>query len=191
MPLPGGSATRSYKQGERLMKIFRFKTGFFLIVFLLATVVAGAENLKIGTIDAQRILDNTKAGKKAKAAMEEYVKSRQKIIDLEEQEIKNLEEELVKQGPVLSTEAKKDKQESFQRKMLDYQKKVAELNKEVQDKKKEVLGGFNKNLEQIVKKIAEKDGYTVILDRNSEGGVLVYVKESLDLTDKVIQEFDR
>lgn len=175
------------------MKTFQFKRLLVLVtgLFFLTTALAGAENLKIGTIDAQKILDNTKAGKKAKATMEEYVKSRQKIIDLEEQDIKKLEDELVKQGPVLSAEAKKDKQETFQRKMLDYQKKVAELNKEVQSKKKEVLEDFNKILEQVVKNIAEKDGYTVILDRNSEGGVIVYAKESVDLTDKVIQEFDK
>ena len=160
-------------------------------IFLLSTVLAGAENLKIGTIDAQKVLENTKAGKKAKATMEEYVKSRQKIIDLEEQEIKGLEDELVKQGPVLSAEAKKDKQETFQRKMLDYQKKVSELNKEVQNKKKEVLEDFNKTLEKVVKGIAEKEGYTVILDRNSEGGVVLYAKESVDLTDKVVQEFNK
>jgi outer membrane protein len=152
---------------------------------------AGAETIKIGIIDAQRILDKTKAGKKAKATMEEFVKSRQKIIDLEEQDIKSLEDELVKQGSVLSAEAKKDKQETFQRKMLDYQNKVSELNKEVQSKKKEVLEGFNKTLEEIVKNIAEKESYTIILDRNSEGGVLIYAKDSLDLTDKVVQEFDK
>src|SRR4051812_42300982 len=123
------------------MKMFHFKamTGLAAIFFLLSGVCYGAEALKIGTINAQKILDATKAGKKAKATMEEYVKSRQKIIDLEEQEIKSVEDELVKQGPVLSAEAKKDKQETFQRKMMDYQKKVSELNKEVQVKKKEVL----------------------------------------------------
>jgi len=175
------------------MRNFRLKglLGVTISIFLLSTVLVGAENLKIGTIDAQKILDNTKSGKKAKATMEEYVKSRQKIIDLEEQEIKNLEDELAKQGPVLSADAKKDKQEAFQRKMLDYQKKVAELNKEVQSKKKEVLEDFNKTLERVVKSIAEKDGYTVILDRNTEGGVIVYAKESVDLTDKVVQEFDK
>ena len=35
-----------------------------------------------------------KSGKKAKGLLEEYVKSRQKIIDLEEAEIKELEESL-------------------------------------------------------------------------------------------------
>ena len=175
------------------MKIVQYKRvlGFVAGLIFLSAALAGAENVKIGTIDAQKILDGTKVGKKTKTTMEEYVKSRQKIIDLEEQEIKSLEDELVKQGPVLSAEAKKDKQETFQRKMLDYQKKVAELNKEVQSKKKEVLEDFNKTLEQTVKNIAEKEGYTVILDRTSEGGVIVYAKESVDLTDKVIQEFDK
>jgi outer membrane protein len=175
------------------METFRIKTvlGLVMGLFFLSTVLAGAENIKIGTIDAQKILDKTKAGKKAKATLEEFVKSRQKIIDLEEQDIKSLEDELAKQGSVLSEEAKKDKQETFQRKMQDYQNKVAELSKEVQNKKKEVLEDFNRTLEEIVKNIAEKEGYSIILDRNTEGGVLVYAKDSLDLTDRVVQEFDK
>jgi outer membrane protein len=181
-------------KGDCWMHTFQLKglIGLAAGFFLLAGIsVHAAESLKIGTINAQKVLDGTKAGKKAKTTMEEYVKSRQKIIDLEEQEIKGLEEELAKQGPVLSAEAKKDKQEMFQRKMMDYQKKVAELNKEVQTKKKDVLDDFNKSLEQVVKTIAEKEGYTVILDRNTEGGAILYAKESVDLTDKVIQEFDK
>jgi len=175
------------------MCTFQFKRLVVLAVsfLFLSGVSAGAENLKIGTINAQKVLDGTKAGKKAKATMEEFVKSRQKIIDLEEQEIKSLEDDLAKQGPVLSAEAKKDKQETFQRKMIDYQKKVGELNKEVQSKKKEVLEDFNKTLEQVVKNIADKESYTVILDRNAEGGAIIYAKESVDLTDKVIKEFDK
>ena|SRR3990172_9460270 len=175
------------------MKISQYKRvlGFVAGLLFLSAALAGAENIKIGTIDAQRILENTKAGKKVKVTLEEYVKSRQKIIDLEEQELKNFEEELKKQLPVLSAEAKKDKQEGFQKKILDYQKKVTEVNNEVQNKKKEVLEDFNKTLEQIAKNIAEKEGYTVILDRNSGGGVIVYAKESVDITDRVIQEFDK
>ena len=167
-------------------------TGIISIwIFLAAASVQAADTLKIGYVDAQKVLDGTKAGKKAKADLEEFVKSRQKIIDLDESEIKQLQDDLTRQAAVLSPDARKEKEEALQRKMMEYQKRGGELNKEVQDKRKEVLDNFNKDLEGIVKKVAERDGYTYVIDRNSEGGVLLYAKDSLDLTGDVVKEFEK
>jgi outer membrane protein len=166
--------------------------GFSLMWILIAAApVQSADSLKIGYVDAQKVLDGTKAGKKAKADMEEFVKSRQKIIDLDESEIKQLQDDLTRQAAVLSPEARKEKEDALQRKVMEYQKRAGELNKEVQDKKKEVLDNFNKDLEGIVKKVAERDGYTYVIDRNAEGGVLLYAKDSLDLTGDVVKEFEK
>jgi outer membrane protein len=156
-----------------------------------ASTAHAAEGLKLAFIDAQKVLDNTKAGKRAKETMEQFRDSRQKIIDLEESEIKRLQDDLARQGAVLSPEARRTKEETLQRRFMDYQKKVGELTKELQDKKKDVLEEFNKGLEEVVKRIAEKNGYTLVFDRNAEGGVLVYAQQSLDITDEVIKEYDK
>lgn len=166
---------------------------FVLMFGILAwmTPVYSAENLEMAYVDAQKVLDGTKAGRQAKETMEEFTKSRQKIIDLEESEIKRLQEDLARQGTILSPEARREKEESLQRKFMDYQKKVSELTKELQSKKRDILEEFNKGLEEIVKRIAEKNGYTFVFDRNSEGGVLLYAAQSLDITDEVIKEYDK
>ena len=157
----------------------------------IAPAVHAADAVKIGYVDAQKVLDNTKAGKKSKESLEEFLKSRQKIIDLDESEIKQLQEDLSRQAAVLSPDARREKEETLQRKVMDYQRRAGEMNKEVQAKKKEVLDKFNKELEGIVKKVAEQGGYTFVIDRNAEGGVLLYAKESFDLTDEVVKEFEK
>jgi len=153
--------------------------------------VPAADSLKIGYVDAQKVLDNTKAGKKSKDSMEEFVKSRQKIIDLDESEIKQLQDDLTRQTAVLSPDARREKEESLQRKVMEYQRRAGDMNKEVQMKKKEVLDKFNDDLEAVVKKVAEHGGYSYVIDRNAEGGVLLYAKESFDLTDEVIKEIEK
>jgi outer membrane protein len=167
----------------------------FLSLVVISALLAGGtaytETLKIGFVDAQKVLESSKEGKRVRGTMEEYVKSRQKIIDLEEQELKQIEEDLNRQGSLLSAEAKKVKQDNFQKKLVEYQKRAADLNKEVQGKKFESLKDFNKKLEEAVKLIAEKEGYTFVLDRNTDGGVVVYSRESYDITPKVIEQVDR
>ncbi|TAJ97811.1 MAG: OmpH family outer membrane protein [Candidatus Manganitrophaceae bacterium] len=162
-----------------------------VVLFVVISGTAFAQNLKLGYVDAQKVLETSKEGKRVKTNMEEFVKSRQKIIDLEEQELKQLEEDLVRQGALLSPEAKKVKQDDFQKKLMEYQKKATELNKEVQGKKFDTLRDFNKRLEEAVRQIAEKEGYSIVLDKNSEGGSVLYAKETFDITPKVIEQVDR
>lgn len=166
-----------------------------MILFLGALFISGGEvngaESKIGYINAIKIFETTKSGKKAKGVLEEYIKARQKIVDQEEDEIKKLEEELTRQGSVLSGEAKKEKETTFQKKLAAYQKKAVDLNREIQEKKAEVLKEFNKSLEEVVKKTAEKEGYQIVLDKNPDIGTVVYVAESLDLSSKIIEEMDK
>ena len=162
-----------------------------MVVGLGGSVARAAEELKIGYIDAQQVLDRSKIGQVSKEQLEQYVKSRQQIIDVDEEEIRRLEEELKKQGAVLSPEAQREKQESFQRKLASYQKRAGELSKEVQDKRAEVLKEFNQKLTHALQRVAEKGGYALVLDKELDGGVVLYVKEQMNLTEQVIAELDR
>ncbi len=165
-----------------------------ILFFVLSLSMGGmalAQDLKAGFIDAQKVLESSREGKRVKATMEEYVRSRQKIIDLEEGELKQIQEELNRQGALLSSEAKKVKESEFQNKVVEYQKKAAEMTKEVQVKKISSLKDFNRKLEEAVKQVAEKEGYLFVFDKNTEGGGVIYAKETFDMTMRVIEQIDR
>jgi len=74
---------------------------------------------------------------------------------------------------------------------VEYQKKARELNKEVQKKKVEVNQVFFKVLADAIKITAEKEGYHFVLDRNKEGGPVLYSKDSFDITGKVIDQINQ
>lgn len=158
-------------------------------------VVEAADGVKLAYIDTLKVFDQSKIGKKSKSVLDEFVKSRQKIIDLEETELKELEETLTKQASVLSADAKKAKQEDMQRKLLAYQKRANELNREIQDKKTEVLNDFHDQLQTVVQRVAEREGYSLVFDKGSGGAPevssLLYAKDSLSITDKVLAELDK
>ncbi|MEK6602859.1 MAG: OmpH family outer membrane protein, partial [Nitrospirota bacterium] len=172
------------------------KNGIHVLIIALVAALAVAAPVwaetKIGVIEPQKVLDGTRAGKKIKDSLQDYVKARQKVIDMEEDELKKGEEDLVKQGAVLSPDAKKDKEDKFRQKMGEYQRKVQQLNQEVQVKKKEVLDEFNKSLEQIIRGIADKEKITLVVEKGDSGAgaLVIYSHPSLDLTDRVIKELD-
>ena len=76
-------------------------TGLFLAMYTVLPV--RAEDARIGFIDAQKVLDESLRGQQVKDQLNEYVQSRQKIVDIEEVELKNLQDELTKQGAVNSS----------------------------------------------------------------------------------------
>lgn len=163
----------------------------FAMMFSPVPVSRAAESLKIGYVDAVKVLDNTSAGKRAKETLEEFLQSRQKIIDLDEAELNQLQEDLARQAAVLNPEALREKEASLQKKIVGYQQRVGQFKSEVESKRKEVLERFNKDLEGVVRVIAKKEGYDLVMDNNHELGFILYGSESLDLTDKVVGAFEK
>ena len=153
---------------------------------------AWAEDLKVAVVEPQKVLEGTKAGKKIKDSLADYVKTRQRLLDSEADDLKKIEEDLAKQGATLSPAAKQEKETILRQKVTLYQRRVRELEVEVQAKKAEMLSGFTKTIEQVVREIAEKEKISLVMDKgNSEADMLVIFNHpSIDLTDRVIKEVD-
>ena len=163
--------------------------GFLL---LLGAVLPGlaADTLKVAVVDQQTIMERSKAGKRALEEMKQYSATRQKIIDSDDQELKELEQTI--QDPKLSETAKQEKQELFRSKLAAYQRRIQDFNREVQEKQREMITEYGKKIRQAALAVAEKEGYTAVLDKGSEATIkiVIYSHPSVDLTDKVTKEFD-
>jgi outer membrane protein len=145
---------------------------------------------KIGVIDAQRIFERASAGKKAKDNLLSFSKNRQTLLEMEEKELRRMEEDLVKQATILSSTARREREEQFRRRVQEYQQKAADLNREVQEKQKDVLEGFRDKVEIVAAKVGKRLGLQIIVDK-SKGGPTLYHEESLDISNQVVEEFDR
>ena len=145
---------------------------------------------RIGVVDPQRILAETNAGKKAKDMLASFAKNRQALIELEEKELRRMEEDFVKQGSVLRAPAKREREEQFRRRMAEYQQKVTDLNREVQDKQKEVLDAFRDKIEALSGKVAKQLELQAVFDRG-RGGPTLYFDEAVDVSSQVIEEFNK
>ena len=145
---------------------------------------------KIGVVDPSRVLSETNAGKKAKESLGAFSKNRQVLIEMDEKELRRMEEDFGRQASVLSPTAKKEREEQFRRRVAEYQQKAGELNREVQEKQKDVLEGFREKVGFVVGKISKRLGLQVVIDKG-KGGPTLYSDEGLDITGQVIEEFNR
>ena len=164
-----------------------------LLWFAALPAAQASEAFKMGVVDPQAVLEKSKAGKKALDGLKEYVATRQKLLSGDEEELRNTEKTLKEQIAKLSDTEKKEKEAQFRTKVQEYQKRAQEFNQELQGKQKELVDEYMKKISSATKAVAEKGGFALVVDRGSEQTVkiVIYNKDTIDLTDQVIKEFDR
>ena len=169
-----------------------------VIIGVAAILVAGmaqqgsaAEPFKVAIIDQQAVIERSAAGKRALEEMKSYSATRQRIVEADDQELKELEK--AAQDTALSEEAKKEKQELFRTKLEAYQRRIQEFNREVQEKQRGMIAEYSKKVREAALVIAQKEGYAAVIDKGNEGAIkiVLYYHPSVDLTDKVVKELDR
>jgi outer membrane protein len=161
-----------------------------LVAGMVQEVIA-AEPFKVAIIDQQAVIERSAAGKRALEEMKSYSVTRQRIVEADDQELKELEK--AAQDATLSEEAKKEKQDLFRTKLEAYQRRIQEFNREVQEKQRAMIAEYSKKIRDAASVIAQKEGYTAVIDKGNEGAVkiVMYHNPSVDLTDKVVKELDR
>jgi len=164
------------------------KVAWLVVVALLltGTSVFAADTLKLGFVDLVKALNESEAGKKAKADLEFLIKSKQVSIDEKGKVIEKGKADLEKQASVLSQDARKSKEEEMERLIREYQRLVSDSQSEVKKKESELTGDILKEIRAIIQKIGQDEAYTLILE-NAEGQIL-YSKKEIDLTDLVIKK---
>jgi len=163
------------------------KLSWLLVVFiLLAGTRAYAENIKIGSVDLIKALNESDSGKKAKTDLESLIKTKQAVLDEKGKSIEKMKSEIEKQSSVLSAEARKSKEDELEKVIRDYQRLVSDSQSEIKKKEGEFTNEIIKELRTIIVKMGTEEGYTVILE-GSDGQIL-YAKKEIDLTDLVIKK---
>ena len=168
--------------------------GLSALAFLtLASISQASEPFKMGVVDPQSVLEKSKAGKKALEGLKEYVTIRQKLLVKDEEELRNYEKQIKDQLPKLSEAEKKDKETQFRTKIQDYQKRAQEFNQDLQKRQKELVDEYMKKISVATQTTAEKGGFSLVVDKGSEQTVkiVIYNKDTIDLTEQVVKEFDR
>ena len=163
------------------------------VILWLAIVSPGlsAETFMVGVMDQQVVIEQSKAGKRAVDELKAYSTSRQKIINSDEQELKELQQAI--QEGKLTDSAKQEKQGQFQVKMEAYQRRLADFNREVQQKQRDMVAEYSKKIQAAAQAVGDKNGYVAILDKGITAvmKVVLYHQPALDVTDQVVKEFDR
>jgi outer membrane protein len=165
---------------------------FFTIVvtgFCLLSTAYSADVAKIGAVDSQRVLNESSAGKMFNNQIKDKGKEITDKLIAEQKAIEKMEKDLKREALVLSTEKKDEKAREIWIRKNDAKSMEKHLTQNFKKLQQEISIKFGKDLNKIVKDIGKKEGYLMIIELK-QGGV-IYFQDHIDITDKVIQEYNK
>ena len=122
----------------------------------MVSPVLSDETLKVAVMDQQVVVAQSKAGKRALEELKAYSMTRQKIINADDQELKELQQAI--QDGKATDSVKQEKQGQFQAKMEAYQRRLADFNREIQQKQREMVAEDSKKVRRPRKLWGKRTG---------------------------------
>jgi len=172
------------------MKRFAIVVSVF-IIFLMALPAGAAPKaapagfVKIGMVDMQKVLRESKNARNTQSVFMQDVAKRQVAIAAKESEIRKLEEEFNRLEPgALEARKKKGDQVKHEMRELKYLREDAEG--ELKRKEVEVTQKIIGDIMQIIRNYARSERFNIILDRMA----VITAEETFDITDKIIKLYD-
>lgn len=158
-----------------------------VLPLLVTAAPSSAAEVSIVYVDFDKIVAEVDEGQNASELMKKEQQKRQTDIQAMESRIKKLQEDLEKQSKAFSKDALEKKAAEYQQALAEYQQIVMKFNNELSAKEREFFEPIERKVKEMLRTIAMRDGYDMILNKRS----VPYGRKDLDLTDKVIQEFNK
>lgn len=151
---------------------------------LAPTAMVWAADLKIGFVNTQRILRDSKFALDAQSELEESFASRQKELTAMASKVRSEAVKLDKDAITLSEEEKMRRQRELADMDRDFQRKRREFDEDLAQQKSQLVGELIELANKVIRQIAEKENYDLIFQD------AVYANKRIDVTDKVLKQLN-
>ena len=157
-----------------------------LLATAFAAAAAHAQPLKIGYVDVQRAIQEVEEGRVARNRLKTEFDQRRAQIDKKSADLERMQQEYEKQAPVLSDDAKRKKQEEFQKALIDARQSAGTLQEDMNRQEQQAMGNILQRLQQVVAEIAERESITFVMDK----GTLLFAPAAADITNEVVRRYN-
>jgi len=154
-----------------------------------AQPAVGSAGSRVAFIDVQRVLTRSAAGVAAREALEKDRATMQKEMDGKRQELEKIRDELEKRGPLMTGDARREKEEQLERKRRDATRLADDFQREL-SRKEQLLGSkVLQDLVGLIERYGKQKGYQMIVEKRGAG--VIYGAPELDITDDIIRAYDQ
>jgi outer membrane protein len=155
-----------------------------LVALLAASLLwtgAAAEELRIGVVRTDRILQESGPMIKAQKKLEKEFAAREQELQKIAKQARDLQQQLEKEGVASSESDRRTKEQELNRVNRDLQRMQRELREDYNLRRNEEWSAVLERVNKVINGIAEQEKYDLILQD------AVYVSKRIDITDKVLK----
>ena len=158
-----------------------------LAFYCTAAFAADGDYSKVGLINIQKILVESKSGKEAKAVYQKDLEAKRAALASKENTARALESELKSDSKKLKAADRKKKEDQLAVEIKELRRVEQDMKDELKKKDSELTSKILTDVLEITKKIGDERGYSIILQG---GPQVVYMGKGVDITDEVLKKYD-
>ena len=159
------------------------------LLFVLVTAVlsgsAAAAELKIGYVNAVKVIEEAPQGEAALKKLEAEFAPRDKQIVEMQNRLKQLEQDLEKNALVLKENEHRSKEFEIVTLKRDLRRATQEFREDYNLRRNEELAALQKIVQKTIAEIAKQENYDLILES------AVYAGPKVDVTDKILKKLGK
>ena len=149
---------------------------------------ASKDATKIGVVDLDQAVSSTTEGKAARDELERKKREAEQSLQPLIERYQSMAKEFDAKQFVLSDDARFQKQLDLQELRNEIEGKQKQLHGQLEVARERLVGPLRTKLVEIVEEMGRSDGFSFIMMRSTPG--LMYTREALDITDRVIEKFN-
>jgi len=177
---------------------FAVKHFFAVSLALSAAAIAAAQApppaaapTKVAVINIQAAIATTKDGQGAAADLDKRFSPKKDELAKRQQEIKDLQDKLQRNGNTLSQTAKDDMQRQIDQKTRGFNYDMQDAQSEYETEQRKLVDDIGGKLLQVIDKYAQTNGYAVVLDVSNQNSGVLYASNGIDITKEIIDLYDK
>lgn len=155
-------------------------------VALAVTVQAQAADIKIGVVDMPSLLQKSPQAQSASQEMAKKFDARKKDLMAEQDKIKSLQDQLSKNGAVMSATQLQDSQGQLDELQRDFSRKQSDYMDDVNMERNSALSRLQQEVLKAVQEFAQSQKFNLII-----GDGVFYKDNTVDVTDQVLVQMQK
>lgn len=145
-----------------------------------------AEGLKIGVVNALKVLEAAPQAEAARKQLEKEFAGRDRELSAQMKAIKAKQDKLEKDGAVMSQDEVQKLQNEIMIKRRDLKRDQDEFRDDVNMRRNQEFGKIQKKIVQTIQAVAKEQGYDLVL-----GDGVIYANDKVDITKLVIDRLKK
>jgi len=148
------------------------------------------QQIKIGVIDSNRIIQESVPGKNFLSTFETQRRQKQDEIAARDAKLREDQANYQKQMLSLSEEARSRTEKDIAQRQLELQRLREDADRDLRSYYQDGIMDIERRVIPIIEQVAKEKGLILVLENAPQRGIL-FVDPSIDITDEVIARFDR